>query len=77
MIPTFIYISQYILALDNYLFITSYTHRANFYGFLFDFIVHLYHIYYMPLSVMVKAFFIPIFNPIGYIVLYLNSIHLI
>lgn len=60
MITIFIYISRYILVLDNYLFLTSYAHRANFYGFLFDLTVHLYHICYMPLSVTVKAFFMPI-----------------
>lgn len=75
MITIFIYISQYILALDNYLFLTSYAHSANFYGVLFDFIAYLYHIYYMPLSLTVKAFFMPIFNPIGCIVIYLNSIY--
>ena len=75
MITILIYISQYILVLDNYLFLIFYTHRANFYGFLFDLIVHLYHIYYMPLSVTVKAFFMSIFNPIVCIVVYLNSVY--
>ena len=75
MITIFIYISQYILVLDNYLFLTFYAHRANFYGFLFDLIVHLYHICYMPLSIVVKAFFYAYFNPIGCIMVYLNSIY--
>ena len=56
MITIFIYTYRYRVLFDTCLFITSYIHRLNFYGFLFGFIYYLYHICYMPLSVMVRAF---------------------
>lgn len=75
MITIFIYTYRYRVLFDTCLFLTSYIHCLNFYGFLFDFIVHLYHIYYMPLPLIGKGFFYACFNLIGCITVYLNSIH--
>ena len=75
MITIFIYTYRYHVLFDTYLFLTSYAHSANFYGFLFDLIAYLHHIYYMPLPLIDKGFFYAYFNLIGYIMVYLNSIY--